>query len=190
MAILDNLKISGKNSISWFKNNVSKLINNRSLRSINRRDLMKDTDYMTTKLEMGKMYLFNYDPKHKKTLPYYDTYPLTIPIERYKDGFLGLNLHYLPPKLRLILLEKLLELKTTKNITERTRIRATYALLSSSVKYKFMKPTIKRYLNNHVRSPYIRINPDDWKIAIFLPYEGFKKASKNNVWKDSTRMVK
>tara|TARA_R100000808_G_scaffold25095_1_gene61841 strand:- start:6003 stop:6458 length:456 start_codon:yes stop_codon:yes gene_type:complete len=151
---------------------------------------MRDTDYMTTRLELGKMYLFQYDPKHKRTLPYYDTYPLTIPIERYNDGFLGLNLHYLPPKLRLTLLEQLLKLVNTKNMSERTKIVATYNLLSSSAKYKFMKPTIKRYLNNHIRSPYIQIKPEDWKIAIFLPYEGFKKASKNNVWKDSTRMVR
>lgn len=190
MAILDDLKTTGKNSLSWFKDNVKKLMNSRSLRNISRNDLMKDTDYMTTNLEMGKMYLFNYDPKHKAKLPYYDTYPLTIPIERYRDGFLGLNLHYLPPKLRLTLLERLLKLTNTKTMSERTKIRATYALLSSSVKYKFMRPTIKRYLNNHIRSPFIRIKPDDWKIAIFLPHEGFKKASKENVWKDSTRMVR
>ena len=190
MAILDGLKTTSKNSIAWFKDNISKLMNNRSMRNIKRSDLMKDTDYLTTRIEMGKMYLFNYDPKHKQTLPYYDTYPLTIPIERYNDGFLGLNLHYLPPKIRLTLLERLLELTTTKRLSERTRIRATYALLSSSTKYKFMKPTIKRYLNNHIRSQFVRINPEDWKIAIFLPYEGFKKASKQNVWKDSTRMVR
>ena len=190
MAILDDLKSTGKNSLSWFKNNVNKLLNNRNLRSIKRSDLMRDSDYLTNNLEMGKMYLFKYDPKYKRTLPYYDTYPLIIPIEKYNNGFLGLNLHYLPPKLRLALLEKLLELKNTKNMTERTKIRATYALLSSSVKYKFMKPTIKRYLNTHIRSSFVRINPDDWKIAIFLPYEVFKNASKETVWKDSTRMVR
>ena len=116
MAILDGLKTTSKNSIAWFKDNISKLMNNRSMRNIKRSDLMKDTDYLTTRIEMGKMYLFNYDPKHKQTLPYYDTYPLTIPIERYNDGFLGLNLHYLPPKIRLTLLERLLELTTTKRL--------------------------------------------------------------------------
>ena len=59
MAILDDLKTTGKNSLSWFKDNVKKLMNSRSLRNISRNDLMKDTDYMTTNLEMGIMYLFN-----------------------------------------------------------------------------------------------------------------------------------
>ena len=62
MAILDDLKISGKNSISWFKNNVNKLLNNRNLRSIKRSDLMRDSDYLTNNLEMGKMY----HPFHSK----------------------------------------------------------------------------------------------------------------------------
>ena len=47
---------------------------------------------------MGKMYFFYYDPKGKKTLATYDRFPLVFPIERYSDGFLGLNLHYLCQK--------------------------------------------------------------------------------------------
>ena len=90
MAILKDLKITGKNAWSWFKKNVSNLSNSKQIRNIKRNDLMKDADYMTRTLEMGNMYMFRYDPKHKKTLPYYDTYPLIIPLERYKDGFLGL----------------------------------------------------------------------------------------------------
>ena len=27
----------------------------------------------------GNLYLFRYDPKHKDTLPYYDTMPLVLP---------------------------------------------------------------------------------------------------------------
>lgn len=189
MAILKDLKITGKNAWSWFKKNVSNLSNSKQIRNIKRNDLMKDTDYMTRTLEMGNMYMFRYDPKHKKTLPYYDTYPLIIPLERYKDGFLGLNLHYLPPKLRLALFEKLLTLATNKRMNKSTKIRATYNLLNASSRYKLMKPTIKRYLNKHIRSMFIKIDPSDWKIAIFLPHEGFVKQSKTAVWKDSTRMV-
>ena len=44
---------------------------------------------------VGQMYFFRYDPKHRLTLPMYDKYPLAIVIERYTDGFLGLNMHYL-----------------------------------------------------------------------------------------------
>ena len=49
----------------------------------------------------GRLNMFFYDPKFKKTLPYYDTFPLVLPLENYPDGFLGINFHYLPMNLRL-----------------------------------------------------------------------------------------
>ena len=48
------------------------------------------------RVSMGKMYLFNYDPKHKDTLPYYDRYPLIFPVNKAPGGFYGINMHYLP----------------------------------------------------------------------------------------------
>ena len=57
----------------------------------------------------GRLNMFFYDPKYKKTLPYYDTFPLVLPLERYDDGFLGINLHYLTMKLRIRLLDRLVD---------------------------------------------------------------------------------
>ena len=57
-------------------------------------DLMRDKQRLRDKSFIGRMYFYFYDPKTKDTLPYYDKFPLVIPIERYPDGFLGLNLHY------------------------------------------------------------------------------------------------
>ena len=59
---------------------------------------------------IGGMYFFLYDPKTKEELPYYDRFPLVIPLKREDDGFLGLNLHYLPVPYRIRLLRKLLPL--------------------------------------------------------------------------------
>ena len=53
----------------------------------------------------GKLNMFFYDPKFKKKLPYYDTFPLVLPLETYNDGFLGINMHYLPIPLRVRLLD-------------------------------------------------------------------------------------
>ena len=50
--------------------------------------------------EPGMMLMFGYDPKWKKILPFYDKYPLCIIISPAPKGFMGLNLHYLPPELR------------------------------------------------------------------------------------------
>ena len=53
----------------------------------------------------GNMYMFFYDPKYKETLPYYDGFPLIIMLGPAKGGFMGLNLHYLPPAVRARLLD-------------------------------------------------------------------------------------
>ena len=55
----------------------------------------------------GDMVMYTYNPKLKDVLPYYDAFPLTIVVGPAKDGFYGINLHYLPPKVRAIFLDKL-----------------------------------------------------------------------------------
>ena len=81
-----------------------------------------------------KMYFYFYDPKHKDTLPYYDRFPLVIPIERYPDGFLGLNLHYIHPKQRIILLDKLSDVATNNRFDDKTKLRISYEYLAAASK--------------------------------------------------------
>ena len=69
----------------------------------------------------GRLNMFFYDPKFKKTLPYYDTFPLVLPLEPYSDGFLGINLHYLPMKLRLQLLDRLVDYSNNTKFDESTK---------------------------------------------------------------------
>jgi len=57
--------------------------------------------------ELGDLFCYHYDPKYKKTLPYYDAFPLIMLIGADKDTFLGCNFHYLNPRFRAILLDKL-----------------------------------------------------------------------------------
>jgi hypothetical protein len=134
---------------------------------------------------IGRMYFYFYDPKHKATLPYYDRFPLVLPVERYADGFLGLNLHYIHPKQRIILLDKLSDFATNSKYDETTRLRLTYATLASATKAFEATPCIKRYLFNHVESRFLEITADKWDIAALLPFEYFVGASKSKVFKDS-----
>ena len=62
-----------------------------------------------TRVVKGKLFCFYYDPKGKDDLPYYDRFPLILVLEKYNDGFLGLNLHYLPIRYRVAFLDKLLQ---------------------------------------------------------------------------------
>lgn len=136
---------------------------------------------------IGKMYFFYYDPKTKDDLPYYDRFPLVIPIQMYRDGFLGLNLHYIHPKHRIILLDKLSELATNNKFNETTRLRLSYSILASFSKAFEATPCLKRYLSSHVRSRFVQIEANEWDIAALLPVEQFEKASTGKVWSDSRK---
>ena len=149
--------------------------------------LMRDRERLKDKSFIGKMYFFFYDPKTKDSLPYYDRFPLVIPIERYSDGFLGLNLHYIHPKQRIILLDKLSDTATNRRFDEKTKLRLSYQYLSmASTAFQAM-PCIKRYLFNHLTSRFLEIPADEWDIAALLPVEQFEKASTSKVYAESRK---
>ena len=134
----------------------------------------------------GRLNMFFYDPKFKKTLPYYDTFPLVLPLERYDDGFLGINLHYLPMKLRIKLLDRLVDYSNNTKFDESTRLAVDYSKLKN---IKLIKPTLKRYLAGHVKSAFRRIDGDEFTVATLLPVQRFSKTSAAKVWNDSRSMI-
>lgn len=140
-------------------------------------------------MEYGYMYAFSYDPKMKKTLPYYDVFPLIFPVEFQQDGFLGINFHYLPPVLRAKLMDALYSNLTNKRYDHTTRMRVSYDILQSASKYRFFKPTLKKYLRSQIRSQFLEIHVNEWDIALFLPTESFRKADSQKVWTDSRRKI-
>jgi hypothetical protein len=149
--------------------------------------LMKDSERLRDKSFIGKMYFYFYDPKYKDTLPYYDRFPLVIPIERYSDGFLGLNLHYIHPKQRIILLDKLSDVASNDRFDEKTKLLISYQYLSAASKAFEATPCIKRYLFNHIDSRFLEIPANEWDIAVMLPVESFVGASTSKVYSDSRK---
>ena len=134
----------------------------------------------------GKLNMFFYDPKFKKKLPYYDTFPLVLPLETYNDGFLGVNLHYLPIPLRIKLLDRLVDYSNNTAFDESTRLVVDYSRLKN---IKLIKPTIHKYLAGHVKSQFRRIDADEFTVATLLPVTRFKKASSKEVWAESRGMI-
>lgn len=128
---------------------------------------------LTKNLSIGKMYLFHYDPKHKKTLPKYDRFPLVFPFEHAEGGFMGINFHYLPSGMRAVLLDNLMSLASNKTFSDGMRLNLNYKLLKNVAKFAPAKEGIKRYLNSHVRSRFFYIRPDEWSKAILLPLDDF-----------------
>ena len=135
------------------------------------------------------MFMYFYDPKHKKTLPFYDRFPLCIPVEPAKGGFYGLNLHYLPHSLRAQFLDALYDTTNNDKFDASTRFKLTYNLLKGISGKPYYKACYKHYLSDHVKSSFAVVDSADWEIAIFLPTESFRKSDVSSVWKDSRKRM-
>ena len=105
-----------------------------------------------------------------------------FPFEKAKGGFYGLNLHYIPPRDRAVLMDELKEYATNNKYDATTRLKITYDLLKG---FGRAVPCVKRYRGTIVRSNTGRRSAGEWEIAIFLPVERFQKQKKSVVWNDS-----
>lgn len=170
----------------WYRNQAGKVTGNISPSRAMRGG---DETQITSDMEYGLMYAFKYDPKMKKELPYYDTFPLIFPIRFEQDGFLGINFHYLPPILRAKLMDALYPNVTNKKYDATTRMKVSYAILQAASKYRYFKPTVKKYLRSHVRSQFLQIDATQWDIALFLPTESFRKSDTGRIWEDSRKKI-
>lgn len=176
----------GQKSIQWYMSNVKNLVGAR----ISGNTTMKsDIGQLKSNIEIGSMYLYFYDPKWKDSLPFYDTFPLVLPFGPAKGGFYGINLHYLPYMLRAKVLGELLKFADSKTMTPTTKMKLSYQLLNSLQTAPEIKPCIKHYLTTHVKSQFMKINPDDWKAAVFLPVEAFAGATKEQVFRDTRSKI-
>ena len=179
-AFRKGLQARSKEAEAWFAKNVKKLGKLGP-------NVLKDDRLKKTKIRAGDMVMYTYDPKLKKTLPYYDTFPLTIVVGKAPDGFYGINLHYLPPKIRAIFLDNLNNIANNQKFNITTKFKITYNLLKATKNYKYFKPCFKHYLTANVSSKIMKVPASEWNIAIFLQTASFKKASEGKVWADSRK---
>ena len=172
--ILDDIrKAAGdrQRSTQWYRRKITELgAKVSSRRLINQGPLQRQPS-------VGKLNFFFYDPKLKQILPYYDRFPLVLPIGPAKGGFLGINFHYLPITLRVQLLERL----------DGKNLRA--ADYNSLKRINLIKPTIKHYLTTQIRSGFLRIEEEDFLPACLLPVQQFRKETVTRVYADSRKMV-
>lgn len=155
--------------------------------SVTPSSIMRDRQRLKDRTFVGKMYFYFYNPKLKDSLPYYDRFPLVIPIEQYPDGFLGLNLHYIHPRQRISLLDKLSDTTNNDKYDETTKLRLNYAYLKAAAGAFEASPCIKRYLFSNINSRFLEISADEWDIAAFLPTDSFVGATESKVYSDSRK---
>lgn len=171
-------------SRTWFRNRAQEV--NRVEPPV----MVKEQKRFVNKPSLGHMILFQYDPLLKEDLPYWDAFPLVFPFYEDATSFTGINLHYLPPKMRAKLMDALHNIANNQKYDHTTKLRMTYQLLNSSTQFKMFKPCVRQYLKSHVRSRMIRIHANEWNIALFLPIARFKKARQTTVFNDTRAKVR
>ena len=175
---LKDLQGNKQKSASWYRNAVS-LIADRTSPS----ELFA-SGKLLGKPSAGRMSMFFYDPKTKARLPYYDTFPLVLPLEPMKGGFIGLNFHYLPYGARFAFLQQLQTLASNSKFDQSTKIQATYDSVKSN---KYVKASIKRYLYSQVRSQFLRVDVNEMALAAYLPVAQFQGATIGSVFAKSRK---
>lgn len=172
-------------SVTWLQKRMSSLKSPTKLA----REIVSEKNRNGT-FEVGGLYHFFYDPLTKNKLPYYDTFPLIIPLRIDKDGFLALNLHYLPPMYRATFLDKLMPLALKNEKNDPTRLRVTYDILKITQSVKEFKPCLKKYLESQIRSRIVPVEPNEWEVALFLPTAIFKGATEKKVYAESLKEIR
>jgi len=190
------LKSRSLESLTWFRQKVQTL------------KLSSEAFYRQSSLKKlagrryleGRMYLFFYDAKTKKKLPYWDRFPLVFILEMKQDGFIGLNLHYLPPKIRVRFLYELYKYEMLEPEDDldgegehgrlmRTKINMTQELLEAIPKLRYYKACYKRYLTTQIYGRPLEVTPDHWDAMAMLPVAQWQKQNSKTVYKESMEKV-
>lgn len=181
-----NEKYNEKNSYQWFISNVSNVANRSGIKSTD--ILAQNQDRLRKTILPGKMYSFFYSAKYKEELPYWDAFPLILPFSMSSTGFHGLNLHYLDPKNRLLLLNKLMHFATGKT-GDAAKLKLSWNLLSNASKFPQVSPCVKQYLKSNVKSQFVEIPIEYWHIMAFMPVARFRGLTETQVHSISRRTI-
>ena len=175
-------------TVDWLRDKLtdySSLVSDKSASKTFKQDFLqkRSVDSLGPNTTVGRMFLFYYSAKHKATLPFWDAFPLIILLGPAKNGFLGLNMHYLPPTYRAVFFDNLLDVMTTKKLRDSSRVAITYNLLKSTSKYKYFKPALKHYLGSHIRSNIKMVPATEWHQVLFLNNAMWQKANASSVYR-------
>ena len=182
-SVFDRIKVRAGDtdrSATWYRSQVNRIASGKTAGQLFREGKLQ------ARPSVGRLNLFGYNPKLRNKLPYYDIFPLVLPLEPIKNGFMGMNFHYLPPLLRFRLLERMQARASDRRFDSKTRFEVNYDNVKA---IKLVKPTIKKYLYAYVQTGFLRINADDAAVAIYLPVQRFKKAPEATVYADSRKFL-
>jgi len=177
---LKDLQDNQLKSARWYRNAAS-LIADKATQT----KLMREGK-LNGRPSAGRMNMFVYDAKTKAKLPYWDAFPLVLPVDTFKGGFVGLNFHYLPYGVRFKLLEQLQTFASNDKFDSSTKLQVGYSSLKGQ---SIIKPAVKKYLWRQVRSNFRRIDVDEMAIACYLPVADFQGSTLGRVFAAARRII-
>ena len=177
---LKDLQDNQLKSARWYRNAAS-LIADKATQT----KLMREGK-LNGRPSAGRMNMFVYDAKTKAKLPYWDAFPLVLPVDTFRGGFVGLNFHYLPYGVRFKLLEQLQDYASNDKFDSSTKLQVGYSNLKGQ---SIIKPAVKKYLWRQVRSNFRRIDVDEMAIACYLPVADFQGSTLGRVFAAARRVI-
>ena len=173
---------SGVKSINWFKGKIN------DFGKPGPQELIRD-GRRTKGVNFGTLNMFIYSPKYRNTLPYYDTFPLVLPIGGAAGGFLGLNFHYLPIHMRIKLLDRIvMPTNRSANVqVQRGEVSGIITDYSQLKRIPMAKAIVKHYLAGYVKSDFRAITPEELVVAALLPVQRFQKGSAQEAYIDTAK---
>jgi len=152
-----------KHGLSWYKQTVNKFaaeykrepdhLVRDERKDRNDPTAYQDVNMLRRRAIIGHLYFFEYEAK-MKYLPYYDRFPLVYVLKSTGDHIIGANLHYIEPKKRIPVINKL-----------------------KDGKIDIPKICIHKYINDHVKSLFVDLASVEWETCILLPVEDFVTTS-------------
>jgi len=139
-----------------------------------------------SRLMAGQMVFFKYKPQDERFLnspKAYDVFPLVIVTKVHKDGFEGLNLHYIAHKWRRQLftaIENSLPMRKSGD-ESLTRLGVSYDRLNGPRRFAFFKPCYRRYVISGLRRRPIQIPMEFWDVLVDVDLALFVKGRKMGI---------
>lgn len=128
---------------------------------------------MTLKdFEPGSLLMYNYNAKNKEET--YDVTPLVMVLKYSRRYVLGINFHWAPIPLRIILVKKILQ-TNVKNIKAGKKLDFNYKTLKPFLKRIGFSPIIRLYLKNRISETGVVIPPEYLMSAARTKSETFTK---------------
>ena len=171
----------------WYTRKIAQLFPGMSSRPFAPLEIIREEQSrLRGRFTWGVMNMFFYKPQGAAKLEYYDLFPLVIPFRKYTNGFVGINLHYLPFDLRIRLLSKtMVQMGQTTGQADieeaagegMSGARTDKVLLQwQRIKHnETVIPIVRRYRAKNVMSKFMVIEPSEFIIAAMLPTARFKK---------------